>query len=261
MPALLRVRDLTVHFPRSGITALDGVCFELNEGSTVGIIGESGAGKTTLGRTLLRIQPADADLQGSVLFRETEILRADEDTLSKVRGAGIALISQEPGLGLNPFIRVGEQIEEVLRAHTSLSKRERRQRALDMIAAVGLHDNDIYFAYPHQLSGGQRQRIVIAQALVATPALLIADEPTSALDTVAQGEIISLLGTLKQSFQLAVIFITHDPRLLARVTDRILVMRAGRIVESGAARQICDGPEDPYTDCLVRFAPPHLNMS
>jgi ABC-type glutathione transport system ATPase component len=260
VPALLSVRDLTVHFCRSGITAVDRVCFDLNEGATLGILGESGAGKTTLGRTLLRLQSADANLQGSILFRGTEILRADEDALSKIRGAGIALISQEPGLGLNPFIRIGGQIEEVLRAHTSLSKRDRCQRALEMIAAVGFCDRDIYFAYPHQLSGGQRQRAVIAQALVAKPALLIADEPTSALDTVTQAEIMSLLGTLRQSFQVAVIFITHDPRLLSSLTDRMLVMRAGRIVESGAAQQICGAPQDPYTHRLLRFVPPHLLM-
>jgi len=261
VPTLLRVRDLTARFRRSGITAVDRVCFELDEGATLGIIGESGSGKTTLGRTLLGLQATDADLQGSILFRGTEILHANEDTLARIRGAGIALISQEPGLGLNPFIRIGGQIEEVLRAHTSLGKRERRQRAMDMIAAVGLRDGDIYFAYPHQLSGGQRQRAVIAQALAATPALLIADEPTSALDTVTQAEIISLLRKLRRSFQLAVIFITHDPRLLTKLTDRMFVMRAGRIVESGAARQICDCPEDPYTDRLLRFVPPYLNMS
>ena len=252
MTELLQVRDLTVRFRCSDVPALDRVSFVLKEGEALGILGESGAGKTTLVRAILRLlQPPEADIDGSVRFRETELLRANEPVLRKIRGANIALISQEPELGLNPFIRIGEQVAEVLRAHTKLSKRERRQQAHEMLTAAGLHDRDIYFAYPHQLSGGQRQRVVIAQALVCKPALIIADEPTSALDNVTQAEILNLMRELKRRLQLALIFITHDHTLLNGLADRVLVMRAGSVVENGTFQQLCITPQDPYTKALL----------
>jgi ABC-type glutathione transport system ATPase component len=259
VPELLRVRDLGVRFRRSGLVVVDSVSFELNEGEALGVLGESGAGKTTLGRTLLRLQPADVDLKGSVLFRGTEVLRADEHTLSRIRGAGISLISQEPELGLNPFMRVGKQLEEVLRAHSRLNKRQRREQAYNAFAMVGLRDPDIYSAHSHQLSGGQRQRVAIAQAFVAKPALVIADEPTSALDTVTQAEILKLIGQLRQRLQLAFILITHDFRLLSSLVGRVLIMRAGRIVEAGTIRQIAAAPQNSYTGGLLRPVrlPPH----
>jgi ABC-type glutathione transport system ATPase component len=255
VPELLQVRDLSVRIRRSGLVAVDQVSFELNEGEALGVLGESGAGKTTLGRTLLRLQPADADLQGSVLFRGTEVLHAGEHTLSRIRGAGISLISQEPELGLNPFIRVGQQLEEVLRAHSRLNKRERREQTHNAFAMVGLREPGIYSAYSHQLSGGQRQRVAIAQALVAKPALVIADEPTSALDNVTQTEILNVIGELRQRLQLALIFITHDFRLLGGLAGRVLIMRAGRIVEAGTVRQIGTAAHDSYTGGLLRFVP------
>ncbi len=254
MAELLQVRDLTVRFRRSEQTAVERVSFDLKEGEALGILGHSGAGKTTLVRALLQLlPPAEAVLDGSVRFRGTEMLGASEHTLQQIRGAKISLISQEPELGLNPFMRVGEQVAEVVRAHTNLKKGPRTQQAHAMLAAVSLNDREIYFAYPHQLSGGQRQRIVIAQALVSKPALLLADEPTSALDNVTQAEILSVMRELKQRFKLALLFITHDPALLNGLADRVLVMQGGSVVETGTLQQILKAPRHPYTAGLVKF--------
>jgi ABC-type glutathione transport system ATPase component len=258
MTEFLQVRDLTVRHPKLKAVALHRVSFDLNQGEALGILGESGAGKTTLARMLLCLRPADADVDGSIRFRGIELLQASERTLSKIRGANISLVAQEPELGLNPFLQVGAQILEVLRAHTTLKKRERHEEARSILSAVGLRDPDIYFAYPHQLSGGQRQRAVIAQALVGKPALLIADEPTSALDSVMQGEILGLIGDLRRREKLALIFITHDCSLFTGLVDRVLVMRAGSIVETGGFREIFTAPQNPYTERLLqlpRFPP------
>lgn len=256
MRELLRIRDLTVRFWRSDTPAVESVSLDVNEGEALGILGESGAGKTTLARALLQLlPPRSASVEGSVRFRGTDLLRAGESTLQSTRGAKISLIPQEPELGLNPFIRVGEQVAEVLRAHTKLSKRQRRHEAEAMLAATGLPDQQIYSAYPHQLSGGQRQRVVIAQALVCKPALLLADEPTSALDSVTQSEMLKLLTELKRRLRLALIFITHDPSLLSGLVNRVLVMQTGRIVETGTLEQICTAPKCLYTASLLRSIP------
>ncbi len=236
------------------MAAVKGVSFDVNEGEALGILGESGAGKSTLVGSILRLlSPDEAVVEGSVCFRGINMLRTNEATLRQVRGAMISLISQEPELGLNPFIRIRDQVAEVLRSHTDLNKQERRRRAGLMLDAVGLTP-EMYSSYPHQLSGGQRQRAVIAQALVCTPALLAADEPTSGLDNVTQAEILRLLKQLKQSFKLAVLFITHDPSLLSGLADHILVMREGRVIETGTLHQICTAPQHSYTAGLLRFA-------
>ena len=255
MTEFLQVRDLTVRYPKSGTVALDRVSFDLNDGEALGILGESGAGKTTLARMLLSLRPMNANLHGSIRFRGIDLLAATERTLSKIRGASISLIAQEPELGLNPFLRVGAQIEEVLGAHMDLTKRERHQEAHRILSAVSLHDPDIYFAYPHQLSGGQRQRAVIAQALACKPALLIADEPTSALDSVTQAEILRLIDDLRRREKLALIFITHHCSLLTGLVDRVLIMRAGSIVESAEFREIVTARHNPYTEGLLQLPP------
>ncbi len=252
---LLEVLNLSVRARSApAIPALDNVSFQIQAGETFGILGESGAGKTTLAKVLIRLLPAETwNIDGSIRFQGQEILRAKERQLRHVRGSQMALISQEPELALNPVLTVGRQVDEVLRAHSHESRRDRREEVLEMLGEVGLADPRIYSVYPHELSGGQRQRIVIAQALIARPSLLVADEPTSALDTIAQADIIGLLKVLQERRQLSLIFITHNPALLSRLADKVLVMRNGRAVEAGSFEQIYWRPQDPYTQDLARF--------
>jgi ABC-type dipeptide/oligopeptide/nickel transport system ATPase component len=246
---LLQVQDLTLRFHQTSHVAVNGVSFSLKLGEALGLLGESGAGKTTLARALLHLLPPHCQvLKGSIQFRGTEILRANESELQKIRGAQISFIGQEPELALNPVISIGEQIAEVIRAH-STPKRDFREEVLSMLTAVGLPEEHFYTAYPHQLSGGQRQRVVIAQALACKPQLLIADEPTSALDNVIQAEILALLKKLRDRLQLALVFITHNPALFSGLADRVAVMYAGRIVEEGTFDQIYWRPQHSYFVC------------
>jgi ABC-type glutathione transport system ATPase component len=253
---LLQVRNLSVRFRGCSKPAVDSLDLDLSEGEAIGVLGESGAGKTTLARALLRLLPHEqAVVEGSVRFCGTEMLQASERVLQSIRGARISLVSQEPELALNPFMRVGKQVGEVLRAHTRMDKRLRSERVEAMLAAVDLSDREIWRAFPHQLSGGQRQRIAIAQALVCNPALLVADEPTSALDNVVQAEMLNLLRELRKTLKLALVFITHDPALLNGAVDRALVMRMGRVIESGTLRQIFSAPRHPYTVSVLNSIP------
>jgi ABC-type glutathione transport system ATPase component len=253
---LLQVQDLTLQFGLSSTAAVDRVSFCLGPGEALGLLGESGAGKTTLARALLQLLPLGCRVvNGSIRFRGTEILWAGEHELQKVRGAQISLIGQEPELALNPVIPVGEQVTEVIRAHSRCTRRFCREQARSALAAAGLPDHNIYSAYPHQLSGGQRQRVVIAQALACNPILLIADEPTSALDNVLQAEILDLLKQLRDRLQLALVFITHNPALLKGLADRVAVMYAGRIVEEGTVEQIYSKPCHPFTQKLLEAIP------
>jgi oligopeptide/dipeptide ABC transporter ATP-binding protein len=258
--ALLQVRNLAIRFHNhDGLVrpALDDVSFDIGPGETVGVLGESGCGKTTLARALVRLLPQTARLtRGSIRFRGREILSLRERKLQELRGAEISIIFQEPEMALNPVLRVGDQIVEVLRAHKRFSRRYCREQAESLLSVVGFSDARIYSAYPHELSGGECQRVVIAQALVCNPALLIADEPTSALDNKRQAEILALLRNAKEHFQLGVLFITHKPLLLAGIADRALVMYAGRIVEEGSLTQILHRPYHPYTQALLRSIPP-----
>jgi len=236
---------------------LDDVSFDLATGEAIGILGESGAGKTTLSNAITGLLPNDAEITGgSVQFRGTEMLRVKPSDLDKVRGAQISFIPQEPETTLNPVMRVGRQIDEVLRAHTSLPAYKRKENIRSMLEATGLSDPEIYFAYPHQLSGGQRQRVAIAQALICKPYLLIADEPTSSLDNVIQADILRLLTSLKQRFQLALILITHNTALLRGLADRVLVLDQGRIVEARAFEELCRAPHHPFTQAILQSIPP-----
>ena len=236
---------------------LDGLNFDVAAGETVGVLGESGAGKTTLARALMRLLDKRKFTEsGSIRFRGLELREAGEGELRRIRGADIALISQEPELALNPLMRADKQVEEVLRAHARLRRHDRQARVQEMLAAVELPDRCTHDAYPHELSGGQRQRVVIAQSLIARPQLLIADEPTSALDNVTQAEILRLFRRLKERFELALIVITHNPALLYGLADRVLVMEAGRIVEEGSFEQLYWNGQHSYTKALARSIPP-----
>lgn len=258
--SLIEIRNLTIDYcrpDRSAVRAVDDISFEVRSGETLGLLGPSGCGKTTLAMALLGLLPKTARVvYGSIRFRQYDILREDERILQRVRGAEASIIFQEPAMSLNPVIRVGDQIAEVIRAHTSGKRRTCRGAAELALAEVRLSDSRFYSAYPHQLSAGQRQRVAIAQALVCKPKFLIADEPTSALDNTTQAEILDLLKELKQRLQIAFLFITHNPALLVGFADRLLIMRAGCLIEEGSLAQVYENPKHAYTQSLLRLITP-----
>jgi len=240
---MLEVRDLRVPL------RLHGVGFEVGQGERVGILGESGCGKTTTALAVMGMVAA----HGSVRLEGRELLGLDERGWRSVRGARLALISQEPALALNPVMRAGSQIAEVVAAHRPWPGRRCREEAARVLEVLCPEDAErIFRSYPHQLSGGQRQRVAIAQALAAGPALIIADEPTSSLDTILQAEVLALFRRLAG---IALLWITHHPGLLKGFADRVLVMYAGRIVEQGGAAEVLARPRHPYTRALLACAP------
>lgn len=256
MEDLLQVSGLTAEF-RAGSAAahraVDGVSFDIAEGEVVGLMGESGCGKTTLAHALLGLHDRDCvDISGSALFRGQDLFLLGERALQKIRGAKISLISQEPGIALCPVRRVGDQIAEVMHAHARLSWKDCRIEAASWLDRTGLQPTDRFWsAYPHQLSGGQLQRVVLAQALICKPDLLIADEPTASLDARNQAEFVDLLRKLKSQFGLSVLLISHTAEIQASLADRLLVMRAGRIVEQGTLAQMFRNPSDDYTRAML----------
>jgi peptide/nickel transport system ATP-binding protein len=254
---LVQVRNLTIQLGSTSAAVVDQVSFDIGPGETVALLGESGCGKTTLALALTRLLPQTARaVCGSIRFRGRDLLQIDECELQKVRGAEISTIFQEPGTALNPVMRVGDQIIEVLRAHTKRTHRRCREEAESLLRQVLLSDPHIYSAFPHQLSKGECQRVVIAQALACKPAFLIADEPTSALDNTTQAQLLALLKEMKDRLRLALLFITHNPLLLAGIADRVLIMYAGHIVEEGRLSEVLRQPRHPYTRGLLRSIPP-----
>jgi len=257
--AFLRVCGLTVQYraERGGaVTALRDINLAIREGEIVGVLGESGSGKSTLALTLCRLLPASADVRsGSVRFRNLDLLKASEREMEGVRGAQISLLGQDPTSALNPVLRVGEQVRQVVQAHSQESPMTSRERARYMLQQVGLGEARHYDAYPHQLSGGQKQRVAIAQALACSPSFLVADEPTSSLDPITQAGILDLLQRLVDDSKTTVMFVSHDPVLVGRLTTRIVVMYAGSIVESGRTSEVYASARHPYTAGLLRSRP------
>jgi peptide/nickel transport system ATP-binding protein len=251
---LLRVQNLTVRYRIDGMefTAVNDVSFAIVPGEIVGLLGESGCGKTTTALSLLQVLPETARVTaGSILFGQRELLSLKESQLREVRGAQIAVVYQDSSV-LNPVIRVGNQVSEVLRAHSEYSSADARAKVLSLFTAMGLTESArIYEAYPHQLSGGQRQRIAIAQALVCGPRLVIADEPTASLDSRTAAEILDCMRRMKETCGTSFLIITHDPETIAAVADRAIVMYAGQIVEDGLLADVYSRPLHPYTQALL----------
>jgi oligopeptide/dipeptide ABC transporter ATP-binding protein len=257
---LLQVHNLTTRFRTdAGVyTAVDGISFSLAAGEVLGLVGESGCGKSVTSLSVMRLIPPTGEIaaHSEVRFRDRELLALPESAMRQIRGNDIAMIFQEPMTSLNPVFTVGDQIEEAVRFHRRVGKAEARARAIDMLRLVGMPDPaERADSYPHQLSGGQRQRVMIAIALSCEPDLLIADEPTTALDVTIQAQILELLARLKEQLGMAMILITHDLGVVAEVCHRVAVMYAGRIVEEGTVGQIFRDPRHPYTQGLLRAIP------
>jgi oligopeptide/dipeptide ABC transporter ATP-binding protein len=260
MQPLIQVRDLTVCYrsdAERSHRALDGLNLDIAAGETVGLLGESGCGKTTLGLSLLGLlAPGGRVVRGTAFFRRTDLFALGERELQRIRGAEISMVYQEPALALNPVKRVGSQIAEVVRAHSRMAGSRAKDEAKILLEQVGLgRDSGIDQAYPHQLSGGQRQRVVIAQAIACRPSLIIADEPTTALDATTRTEILTLLKMLQTKLPMALLLISHDHGDLEQIVDRILVMYAGRLAEEGPGREVMQKPLHPYTLSLLRARP------
>lgn len=252
--AVLELRELGVSYA-AGCQVVRGVSFRIGPGEVVGLLGESGCGKSTTARAILGLLPAGATVSGSVRFGGRELLALREAELRRIRGAQVAIIWQEPRNALNPVMRAGQQVVEVIRAHRDWPAARVRAASREALAGVGL-DARVWQSYPHQLSGGQRQRVLIAQALAGAPSLVLADEPTSSLDTVTQASMLALLRDLQTRTGLGMLLITHHPAVLNGLAERLLVMYAGQIVESGTPRQIYSEPLHPYTAGLLRAVPP-----
>ena len=256
--ALLEVRDLTVKFTTQDgvVPAVDGVSFALAAGGTLGVVGESGAGKSQTAMAVLGLLAKNAKVSGSIRFEGKELIGATESQWQDIRGNRIAMVFQDPMTSLNPYLRIETQIGEVLERHRGLSRAAARSETLKLLQAVHIADApQRLLSYPHELSGGQRQRVMIAMALACRPALLLADEPTTALDVTVQAQILSLFDDLRKEFGVAMVLITHDLGVVAEVCERTLVMYAGRVVEAGATADLLSAPAHPYTRALLEARP------
>jgi len=260
-PPLLEVKDLSTHFVSAAgtrvVRAVNEVSFTLHAGETLGIVGESGSGKSTLALTILRILPPAARIvQGQINFEGENLLDKSDSEMQHIRGKRIAMILQDPMASLNPLFSIGDQVAEPMRVHEHMGRGGAWARAKELLGAVRISAPETRVReYPHQMSGGMRQRIVGAIAISCEPALLIADEPTTSLDLTIQAQYLSLLSDLQKRYHLALIFITHNLGIVAKMCDKVAVMYAGRMVESGPVRQIFNRPAHPYTEALLRSIP------
>ncbi len=258
---ILRVMELVTSFKtdRGQVTAVDKVSFDLYPGETLGIVGESGCGKTVTSKSIIRLLPDHVTTYGEnsrIEYRGQNLLELNEWEMREIRGNEIAMIFQEPMTALNPVFTVGWQIDEALKYHTALNKKERRAKAVEMLKLVEMPNPEKRVnEYPHQLSGGMRQRIVIAIALCCNPEILLADEPTTALDVTIQAQILRLMDNLKSKTGTAIILVTHDLGVVAQSCDRVLVMYAGQVVEIAPVREIFHSPQHPYTKALLDSMP------
>jgi peptide/nickel transport system ATP-binding protein/oligopeptide transport system ATP-binding protein len=257
---LLTVENLRTEFRTHAgtVRAVDGVDLTIEAGKTLCVVGESGSGKSVTALSIMRlIDPPGRIVSGSrILYGDRNLAELRDAELRAIRGNDIAMIFQEPMSSLNPVHRIGDQIAGVVRLHRGVSKREARERAVEMLSLVGIPAPERRMSdYPHQLSGGMRQRVMIAAALSCEPRLLIADEPTTALDVTIQAQILELLKDLRERLGMAVLLITHDLGVVSEIADDVAVMYAGRVVERGAARDVLDSPQHPYTEALLHSVP------
>ena len=260
MSQLLEVKDLIVRFNMlDGVVhAVNGVSFSLAEGETLGIVGESGCGKSVSVLSLLRLipEPPGEIVRGTAIFRERDLLQSSTEQLHKVRGAEIAMIFQDPMTSLNPVLTIGGQVAEALSAHFGMSRGQVRHRTVELLNLVGIPNAEARLDdYPHQFSGGMRQRVMIAMALACDPKILIADEPTTALDVTIQAQIIRLVKRLRQDLGMAIIWITHDLGIIAGIAQRVIVMYAGFVVEHAPVKELYANPQHPYTVSLLGSVP------
>ena len=256
---LLDVRDLKAHFATEDgiVKAVDGVSFQLERGKVLGIVGESGSGKSVTAMTVMGLtRDVNSRFDGEVLYKGKDLLKISDAEMQQYRGAEIGMIFQDPMTSLNPVYRIGEQIEEAIRTHEKVDKRQARNRAVELLRQVGIPNPESRVDdFPHQFSGGMRQRAMIAMALSCNPSILIADEPTTALDVTIQAQILELMRALTKRFNVALVIITHNLGVVARYANRVNVMYAGRMVESGKADAVYHRPRHPYTIALLRSVP------
>jgi oligopeptide/dipeptide ABC transporter ATP-binding protein len=260
MAELLEVRGLKTYLQTSmgTVKAVDDVSFDVNQGETVALVGESGCGKTMTALSIMGLipRPQAEIVAGEIRFEGTDLLRLDGEEMRRIRGAEVAMVFQEPMTSLNPVLTIERQLTETLEAHSDISKQDARARALELLRLVGIPDPDERLRqYPHQFSGGMRQRVMIAIALSCRPKLILADEPTTALDVTIQAQLLELMRGLSRQFGVALVIITHNLGVVARYADRVNVMYAGKIIESGAAADIYRDPRHPYTMGLLRSVP------
>ena len=260
---LLEVKNLKTYFYTDDgvVKSVDGVSFSVEKGKTLGIVGESGCGKSITSLSIMQLveTPPGKIVAGEIIYEGEDLLKKNKEEMRKIRGGQIAMIFQEPMTSLNPVFTVGEQIMEALRIHTDLDKHQAKERAIEMLKLVKIPLAEKRFnEYPHQLSGGMRQRVMIAMALSCNPKLLICDEPTTALDVTIQAQILDLINELKEKLGTSIMMITHDLGVIAEVADDVMVMYAGRVVEYGSADAIYESPKHPYTaglmDCIPKLS-------
>jgi len=247
---LLKINDLHIHYMSEGrkVQAVNGVSFEIGAGETIGLVGETGAGKTTMALAIMKLiqKPAGRYAGGEILFNGEDLIKAHENRMHGIRGNQISMIFQDPMTSLNPVYTVGDQIAEVVALHQKVSAQQAMARAGEVLELVGI-PKERADEYPHQFSGGMKQRVCIAMALAANPQLLIADEPTTALDVTIQAQVLDLMGKLKRELNTAMILITHDLGIVSEVCDKVAIMYAGRIIEFGTLEDIYRNPTHPYT--------------
>ena len=260
MTKLLEVNNLTTHFfTQDGVVkAVDGITYDLEEGEVLGVVGESGCGKSVHALSIMRLVPSPPGrtVAGEVVFEGENLLEMDDAEMRNIRGNRIAMVFQEPMTSLNPVLTIGRQLTETLELHQGMSKQQARTRAAELLQTVGIPDAETRLVdYPHQFSGGMRQRVMIAMALSCNPKLIIADEPTTALDVTIQAQILELMQDLARDFGTAMIIITHNLGVVARYADNVNVMYAGKIIETGTAEEIYHNPRHPYTLALLNSVP------